>query len=144
MVARKALVFGELSAKAAGAETFDDPVMHAYFLHYVFGAIKALAASADLPTALGEEDAVNAMGAALMSFEGTTQEDATGTLKMLYRARDEAALRIQDEGRAAAESWDGGANEDAVFRFVELMKDESNFPREVESSPPIAPPPFGD
>ena len=42
--------------------------------------------------------------------------------------------------RAAAEAWDWGENRDAVFRFAELLKDrETNFPSEVEASPPLAP-----
>lgn len=137
VVAHKALLFGEFSAKAAGHQTFEDPVMHTYFLHYIFGAIKALAGRSELPVRLTEDDTVNAMGTALMSFETSTREDVVGTLKMLYRAQDEAAIRIQDEGRKAAEAWDWGENRDAVFRFLELIRDPSNFPREVESSPSL-------
>jgi hypothetical protein len=79
------------------------------------------------------------MGRALMTFGTSSRDEVMGTLKMLYRARDEAALRIREEGRKAAESWDWGENRDAVFRFLELMKDEANFPREVEQSPSLAP-----
>jgi hypothetical protein len=111
--------------------------MHTYFLHYIFGAIKALAGRPELPVRLTEDDTVNAMGTALMSFENSTREDVVGTLKMLYRARDEAAIRIQDEGCKAAQAWNWGENRDAVFRFLELARDPSNFPREVESSPSL-------
>jgi hypothetical protein len=135
-VAHQALLFGEFSAKAAGNETFEDPVMHTYFLHYIYGAINALAGHSELPATLGEDDIVNAMGRALMTFEGSNRQEVTGTLKMLYRARDEAALRIQEEGRKAADSWDWGGNQNAVFRFAELLTDEANFPREVSASPP--------
>ena len=135
-VAHKALLFGEFSAKAAGSEAFEDPVMHTYFLHYIFGATGALARHAGLGVALDEDDVVNAMGRALMTFEGSSRQDVTGTLKMLYRAKDEPARRIQEEGRLAAERWDWGENREAVFRFAELMKDEANFPREVQPSPP--------
>ncbi len=137
LVAHKALLFGEFSAKAAGQEMFEDPVMHTYFLHYVFGAVKALSEHPGLPVPLDEDDVVNAMGHALMTFEGSTREDVVGTLKMLYRANDEAAVRIQEAGRQAAETWNWGENSDAVFRFVELTREPSNFPREVESSPPL-------
>jgi len=137
LVAQKALLFGEFSAKAAGSDIFEDPVMHTYFLHYIFGAVRALAVHPQLPAPLNEDDAVNAMGNALMTFEGSTREDVVGTLKMLYRAKDAAAVHIQEEGRNAAESWNWGENRDAVFRFLELTRDESNFPRQVESSPPI-------
>jgi len=136
-VAHQALLFGEFSAKAAGHDAFEDPVMHTYFLHYIFGAARALGSHSGLPVALGEDDVVNAMGRALMTFEGSSQQDVMGTLKMLYRAQDEAALRIQAEGQKAAESWAWGENRDAVFRFAELMKDETNFPREVPFPPPL-------
>jgi hypothetical protein len=136
-VAHKALLFGEFSAKAAGPQTFEDPVMHTYFLHYIFGAVKALAANPELASRLDDDDAVNAMGTALMTFENSSREEVVGTLKMLYRARDEAALKIQEEGRRAAESWNWGENSEATFRFLELTRDSSNFPREVEASPPL-------
>jgi hypothetical protein len=140
-VANKALLFGEFSAKAVGGETFEDPVIHTYFLHYVFGALEALSSHPSLPAPLDEDGRVNAMGQALMSFEGATREDVMATLKMIYRARDEAALRVRDEGRRAAEAWDWGENRDAVYRFAELLADrETNFPAEVEPSPPLATP----
>ncbi len=136
-VAYQTLLFGEFSAKAAGQDTFEDPVMHTYFLHYIFGAANALARHHSLPTALDRDDVINAMGRALLTFDGSTREDVLRTLKMLYRAQDEAALHVQEQGREAAESWDWGENHDAAFRFAELMKDESNFPREVPPSPPL-------
>lgn len=144
-VANKALLFGEFSAKAVGAETFEDPIMHTYFLHYIFGAVEGLSGHASLPAPLSEDGQVNAMGQALMSFEGATREDVMATLKMIYRAQDEAALKVRTEGRRAAESWDWGENRDAVFRFAELFKDrEANFPSEVEASPPLSPTPSPD
>ena len=78
-VAHQALLFGEFSAKAAGNETFEDPVMHTYFLHYIYGAINALAGHSELPATLGEDDIVNAMGRALMTFEGSNRQEVTGT-----------------------------------------------------------------
>ncbi len=139
-VAGKALLFGEFSAKAVGADTFQDPVMHTYFLHYIFGAVEGLSVHGSLAAPLDEDGRVNAMGQALMRFEGTTREDVIGTLKMIYRAQDAAALHVRSQGRAAAEAWDWGENRDAVFRFAELLKDrETNFPSEVEASPPLAP-----
>jgi hypothetical protein len=140
LVSHKALLFGEFSAKAAGTEVFEDPVMHTYFLQYIFGAIESLAKHPDLPEQLDEEGCVNAMGHALMAFENSTREDVLGTLKMLRRATDEPALKIREEGCKAAESWNWGANNDAVFRFVELMKDKGNFPDEVEASAPLETP----
>ena len=139
-VAGKALLFGEFSAKAVGADTFQDPVMHTYFLHYIFGAIEGLSVHGSLAAPLNEDGRVNAMGQALMRFEGTTREDVIATLKMIYRAQDEAALRVRSEGRAAAEAWDWGENRDAVLRFAELLKDrDTYFPSEVEASPPLTP-----
>jgi hypothetical protein len=76
-----------------------------------------------------------------MRFEGTTRDDVIATLKMIYRAQDEAALRVRSEGRAAAEAWDWGENREAVFRFAELLGDrDTYFPAEVEASPPLTPP----
>jgi hypothetical protein len=135
--ARQTLLFGEFSAKAAGAEHFEDPVMHTYFLHYVFGALESIGQHDSLPQKLDEDARVNAMGHALMTFEGSSREEVIGTLKMLYRASDDAALRIREEGRKAAEAWDLGANEEATRRFTELLADPDNFPRQVDPSPPL-------
>jgi len=140
LVSHKALLFGEFSAKAAGSDAFEDPIMHTYFLHYIYGAIQSLAQHAELPEQLDEEGRVNAMGHALMTFEDTSREDVMGTLKMLHRATDEPALKIRAEGCKAAQSWDWGSNEDAVQCFAELMKDKSNFPNEVEASAPLETP----
>jgi hypothetical protein len=138
-VVHKTLVFGELSAKAAGGEAFEDEVTQTYFLHYVFGAVMALGEHPSLSRALSEEERVNAMGSALMTFEDATSEDVMGTLKMIYRAQDEPALNMQAEGRKAATAWDFGANEAATRRFTELLADPSSMPREVEASPPVNP-----
>ncbi len=143
IAARQTLLFGEFSAKAAGGEHFEDPVMHTYFLHYVFGALESISQHASLPQPLDEDARVNAMGHALMTFEGSNREEVIGTLKMLYRASDEAALRIRGEGRKAAEAWDLGTNEDATRRFAELLGDPDNFPRQVEPSPPLDSSPGG-
>ena len=138
MACHQTLLFGEFTAKAAGTETFDDETMQTYLLHFVFGALEAIGEHPNLPQKLEEEDRVNAMGRALMTFEDSTREDVMGTLKMIFRAQDEAALKIRQEGRKAAESWDWGKNRDAVYRFSELMQDDSNFPRVVENSPPLS------
>ena len=139
-VVHKTLVFGELSAKAVGGEAFEDPVVQTYFLHYVFGAVMALGEHGSLTEALSEEERVNAMGSALMTFEDTTREDVMRTLKMIYQARDDAALDVQAEGRLAATRWDFGANGEATQRFSELLAEPGRLPREVEPSPPLAGP----
>ena len=143
-VVHKTLVFGELSAKAAGGEVFEDPVIQTYFLHYVFGAVMALGEHDSLSRALSEEERVNAMGSALMTFDDATREDVMGTLMMICRARDDAALDVQAEGRQAAASWDFGANGEATRRFSELLADPDRLPREVEPSPPLAGPADSD
>lgn len=144
-VIHKTLVFGELSAKAAGGETFEDPVIQTYFLHYLFGAVMALGEHGSLSEALSEEERVNAMGSALMTFEDATREDVMGTLKMIYRAQDAAALDVQAEGRKAATAWDFGSFEGPTNRFAELLAEPGRLPREVEPSPPLGPatPPAG-
>ncbi|MGB5209005.1 MAG: hypothetical protein WBN31_03115 [Gammaproteobacteria bacterium] len=141
MAAQQALLFGEFSAQAAGAEHFEDPVMHTYFLHYIFGALESISQHATLPVQLQEEDKVNAMGHALMTFEGSSRQDVLGTLKMLVRATDDAAVNIREEGRKAALAWNLGEDASAASRFSELMENPDNFPRKVDPSPPPGPKP---
>ena len=115
-------------------------MVHTYFLHYVFGAVMALGEHDSLTQALTEEERVNAMGSALMTFDDATREHVMGTLKMIYRAQDDAALDVQAEGRQAAAQWDFGANADATRRFSELLAEPGRLPREVEASPPLETP----
>jgi hypothetical protein len=100
----------------------------------------ALGEHHSLREALSEEERVNAMGSALMTFEDATQENVLGTLKMIYRAQDEPALDVQAEGRQAASNWDFGANGEATRRFSELLAEPGRLPREVDSSPPLSTP----
>ncbi len=131
-VAYKLLIFGEFSGKRIGDDSFQDPVMHTYFLLYIFGAADALCESDKLDTPLGLEDKLNVMRMALTSFGTASPEQVTSTVNTLNLAADEPALNIRREGREAAQEWNWGENEAATSRFFDLMQDPDNFPRRVE------------
>jgi hypothetical protein len=119
-VIRQLLLFGEFSAKPMGTEAFEDPERQRRFLHFLYGAARSLGRHSFLAEPLSDDDVVNALGNALMTFEGATRELVTSTLMEIYQNRDGALVRLQQEGREAAEEWDWGARPDAVRRFSEL------------------------
>lgn len=134
-VTSKALIFGESSAKKMPTETFDDPVMHTYFLFYVFGALESLGEDLRLGAAsLSEAEKQAAMAEALAAFGTATKEQILGTIKLLVRSSDAAAIKIRNAGKDAAIDWDWGDNDEASSVFADLMKDPDNFPRDVEQS----------
>ena len=131
-VTSKALVFGEQSAKNVAPEIFDDPVMHNYFLFFIYGAIDALGNEDRLDDKLNLAEKQATMAEALAAFGTATQEQIVATVKLLERSADDAALAIKLAGHDAATAWAWGENEEATQRFVTLLEDPANFPREVE------------
>jgi len=139
-VVEKTLVFGETSARHVGIEIFNDAVMHTYFLFFVYGALDALSDAEELGVILTDAEKASAMSEALLSFGTTSNEQVVATIRMLQRAHDDAAMKIKQAGADAARDWKWGTNEAATRRFLELMDDPDNFPREVEPSPgPLGP-----
>ncbi|MCZ6559397.1 MAG: hypothetical protein O6931_00715 [Gammaproteobacteria bacterium] len=131
-VTSKALVFGEQSAKNIAPEIFSDPVMHNYFLFFIYGAIDALGDHDRLDEKLNMAEKQATMAEALAAFGTATQEQIVATVKLLERSADEAAIAIKLAGHDAATAWAWGENEEATQRFVSLLEDPANFPREVE------------
>ncbi len=139
-VVEKTLVFGETSAQHVGVETFNDQIMHTYFLFFIYGALDALSATEELGVILTDAEKASAMSEALLSFGTTSNEQIIATIRMLQRAHDDAALKIKQSGADAAREWKWGTNEAATRRFLELMDDPENFPREVAPIPgPLGP-----
>ncbi len=93
-VAYKLLIFGEFSGKRIGDESFQDPVMHAYFLLYMLGAADALCESDNLDAPLSHEEKIKVMRMALTSFGTASPEQVTSTVNTLDAAADEPALHI--------------------------------------------------
>ncbi len=131
-VTSKALVFGEKSAINVPQDVFADPVMHDYFLFFIYGAVDALGDDEGLDEKLNAAEKQATMAEALAAFGTATEEQIVATVKLLERSADDAALAIKRAGREAATDWARGKNEEATGRFVVLLEDPANFPREVE------------
>lgn len=131
-VTSKALVFGEKSAKNVPPEIFEDQVMHDYFLFFIYGAVDALGDDERLKEKLNAAEKQATMAEALAAFGTATEEQIVARVKLLERSADEAALAIKSAGREAATEWASGENDQATERFVALLEDPANFPREVE------------
>ena len=131
-VTSQALVFGEKSAKNLPPDVFADPIMHTYFLFFIYGAVDALGDDEDLQEKLNAAEKQATMAEALAAFGTATEEQIVATVMLLERSADDAALAIKRAGWKAATDWAGGENEEATGRFVVLLEDPANFPREVE------------
>ena len=131
-VTSKALIFGEKSAKNIPPEVFADPVMHNYFLFFIYGAMDALGDDESLNEKLNSAEKQATMAEALAAFGTATEEQIVATVKLLERSADDAALAIKSAGREAAIDWAWGENDEATGRFGDLLEDPANFPREVE------------
>lgn len=132
MVAEEAFAFGRAAAQPVGEEPFRDPVMHHYFLLFMYGAVSALAGHEEVGEPLDEIDRKRAMATMLAKFGTATPEEIVSVVNLLDDAYDEPARRIKAEGEQAARQWDWGENVQAAGRFGALMEDPANFPREVE------------
>ena len=131
-VISKALVFGEKSAKNVPPEIFEDLVMHDYFLFFIYGAVDALGDDERLDEKLTADEKQATMAETMAAFGTATGEQIVATVKLLERAADDAALAIKSAGREAATDWAWGENDQATERFVALLEDPANFPREIE------------
>ena len=131
-VTSKALVFGEKSAINVPQDVFADPVMHDYFLFFIYGAVDALGDDEGLDEKLNAAEKQATMAEALAAFGTATEEQIVARVKLLERSADDAALAIKSAGREAATEWASGENDQATERFVALLEDPANFPREVE------------
>lgn len=131
-VANKALSFGRAAAQPIGEETFQDPVMHHYFLLFMSGVVDVLGEDQVLDEKLDDIDKKRAMANMLMTFGTASADRIVDMVKLLDDSHDESAQNIKAQGREAARAWAWGKNGAATSRFHELMKDPENFPREVE------------
>lgn len=149
-VTSKALVFGEESAKNVPPEIFADPVMHDYFLFFIYGAVDALGDDERLQEKLTAAEKLATMAEALVAFGTATEEQIVAKVNVLDRSADDAALAIKSAGREAAIDWAWGENDRATEKFAALLEDPANFPREVEQvlkpleNPAETNPPAGD
>jgi hypothetical protein len=135
-VAGRAFEFGVASASPLGDEALEDPVLHTYFLLFVFGAIEWLGDNMDTGAPLPYPHKLAAMAEALSQFGTTDRETVRGTVLMLHNAADEAALRIRAAGGDAIRRWHVDGDESATAVFDELRNDPDALPREVQAVQP--------
>ena len=138
-VAERTLEFGMGSASALTPEELEDPVLHTYFLLYVFGGLEWLGDHLDPAEPLPYPHKLAAMTEALGRFGTTDRESTRATVMMLHNAGDEAALRVRRAGAEAAERWHAQGDADALGAFAALRDDPDALPREVTAVRPDAP-----
>lgn len=133
-VAEKAFRFGRSAAEPVGEAAFLDPVMHYYYLLFMFGVVGALGAHVEIDEPLDEIDIKRAMATMLARFGTAAPEQVVDLVNLLEDTDDEPARRIKSEGAIAAREWNWGVNPSASGRFADLMQDPDNFPRELEQT----------
>jgi hypothetical protein len=135
-VADRALTFGAASAEPLGVEALEDPVLHTYYLLYIFGAVEWLGDNMDTGAPLPYPHKLAAMADALGRFGTTDRETARGTVLMLHNAADDAALRVRAAGGDAVRRWHADGDESAISIFSEMRNDPEMLPREVQAVTP--------
>ena len=128
--------FGIACAEPVGRESLEDPVMHTYYLLFVFGAVEWLGDNMDAGAPLPYPHKLTAMAEALSRFGTTDRETVRGTVMMLHNAGDDAALRIRAVGGDAVRRWHAQGEAEAANTFAELRDDPEVMPREVERVTP--------
>ena len=135
-VSDRAFEFGIVNASPLGSEALEDPVLHTYFLLFVFGAVEWLGDNLDTGAPLPYPHKLAAMSDALSRFGTTDRETARGTVLMLQNAADDAALRIRAAGGDAVRRWHVNGDESAASAFAALRDDPDALPREVQAVRP--------
>lgn len=138
-VAERALEFGMGSARSLTPEDLEDPVLHTYYLLYVFGALEWLGDNLDPARPLPYPHKLAAMTEALGRFGTTDRESTRATVMMLHNAGDEAALRVRAAGAESAQRWHARGDAAALDEFAALRDDPDALPREVAAVRPDGP-----
>ncbi|NNF52538.1 MAG: hypothetical protein HKN59_08885 [Gammaproteobacteria bacterium] len=131
-IAERAYQFGVACAKPVDPETFDDPVMHNYYLFFIFGAILWLGDNLRPANPLDRQQKLTALAQAMSFLEPESKEKIRALVMMVDNVDDTYAHDIMREGAAAVKRLIVDKDAQAVERFRELLQDESKFPRNID------------
>lgn len=131
-IAERAYQFGVACATPVDPDTFDDSVMHNYYLFFIFGAILWLGDNLRPARPLDRDQKLTALAQAMSFLEPDSKEKIRALVMMVDNVDDIYAHDIMREGADAVKRLVIDKDATAVESFRELLKDESRFPRRID------------
>lgn len=131
-VAEQAFKFGVTCARPVDPDVFDDPVMHNYYLFYVFGAVLWLGDNMRPAKPLDRKQKLSALSQAMSFLEPDSKQKIRSLVLMVDKVEDVFAHNTMREGADAIKRLLVDDDESARLRFSELLKDPANFPQEID------------
>lgn len=131
-VAERAYQFGVACAKPVEPKTFDDSVIHNYYLFFVFGAVLWLGDNLRPARPLDRQQKLTALAQAMSFLEPGSKEKIRALVMMVDRVDDVYAHNIMREGADTMKRLIVDQDAHAIKRFGELLEDEENFPRTID------------
>lgn len=131
-VAERAYQFGVACAKPVEPETFDDEVLHNYYLFFVFGAILWLGDNLRPARPLDRQQKLTALAQAMAFLEPGSKAKIRALVMMVDNVDDVYAHNIMREGADTIKRLIIGQDAEAITRFSELLEDNTNFPRTID------------
>ncbi len=131
-VAEQAFQFGVACASPVPAETFDDPVIHNYYLFFVFGAILWLGDNLRPARPLSREQKLSALSQAMSFLEPGSKQKIRSFVLMVDRVDDVYAHNTMRAGADTVRRMFIDKDAQAAERFKELLEDPESMPREID------------
>lgn len=131
-VADQAYQFGVACARPVDPEIFDDPVIHNYYLFFVFGAILWLGDNLRPAKPLDRQQKLSALAQAMSFLEPESKQKIRTFVLMVGQVDDVYAHNTMREGAEAFRRLTVDKDPEATHRFRELLEDPQNFPREID------------
>lgn len=131
-VAERAYQFGVACAEPVEPATFDDAIIHNYYLFFVFGAILWLGDNLRPERPLDREQKLAALSQAMSFLEPGSKEKIRALVLMVDKVDDVYAHNIMREGAATIKRLILEQDPQAVKRFSEILEDDENLPRTID------------
>lgn len=131
-VAQRAYEFGVACARPVEPETFDDPVIHNYYLFFVFGSILWLGDNLRPTKPLDREQKLSALAQAMSFLEPGNKQKIRTLVLMVDKVDDVYAHNIMRAGADTIKRLIVDQDPGATTRFEELLQDPAAMPREID------------
>jgi len=131
-IAEQAFRFGVACARPVDPEVFDDPVMHNYYLFFVFGAVLWLGDNLRPARPLDRQQKLSALSQAMSFLEPDSKQKIRSLVLMVDKVEDNFAHNTMREGANAVKRLLVDKDQNASLRFSELLRDPANFPHTID------------
>lgn len=131
-ISERAYQFGVACAKPVDPKRFDDPVIHNYYLFFIFGAILWLGDNLRPARPLDREQKLTALAQAMSFLEPGSKEKIRALVLMVDKVDDVYAHNIMREGAETVKRLIIDQDAQATERFSELLADAEKVPRTID------------